>query len=48
MFKKSANTSQIYAKKKDATNQVKYVLKQPKQLAPQTKVNTLNYALKAA
>jgi hypothetical protein len=33
---------------KDAPNPAKYAPKQPKQLAPQTKKNTLNYALKAA
>jgi hypothetical protein len=48
MCRKSASTSQNYAKKKAALNPAKCVQKRQTPLAKQMKKNTLTYAHKAA
>jgi hypothetical protein len=45
---KSANTFQLYAKKKAAVNQANSAQKQQTPLAHKTKKNTSSYAVKAA
>ncbi len=47
-YRKFANISQTYAKKKAAKNPAKCASKQQKPLVPQTKQNTLTYVRKVA